>query len=102
MRLSRQDIIRKLKENFDTLKRFKVKRIGIFGSSVRDEVKENSDIDIVVEFEKGEGTFKNVGVLIDFLEKLFGREIDLLTPDGIESIRIDFIKEKIKRDVEYV
>jgi predicted nucleotidyltransferase len=102
MRLSKQDIIEKLKENADTLRKFKVKRIGIFGSSVRDEIKEDSDIDIVVEFKKGKATFKNVGGLIDFLENLFGKEIDLLTPDGIESIRIDFIKEKIKREVEYV
>ena len=59
-------------------------------------------MDVIVEFEKGKATFKNVGGLIDFLEKILDREVDLLTPDGVESIRIDYIKEQIKKEVEYV
>ena len=79
-----------------------MERIGIFGSVARDEASEESDIDIVVEFEKGRATFRNVARLIDFLQNLFGKEIDLLTPDGIESIRIKHIKEQIKKEIEYV
>ena len=40
--------------------------------------------------------------LVDFLESLFGREIDLLTPGGIESIRLKEIKEQIMKEVMYV
>lgn len=69
---------------------------------MRGELREDSDIDFVVEFERGKATFKNVAGLIDFLEELFGREIDILTPDGIENIRIKHIKEEIKREIEYV
>lgn len=58
-------------ENRDRIKDFGVKRIGIFGSVVRGEAKEKSDIDFVVEFERGMATFKNVCGLIDFLEELF-------------------------------
>jgi len=90
-----------LRKNKEKIRSFGVKRIGIFGSAVRDETFEESDIDVVVEFEKGKATFKNVGGLIEFLEKLFGRKIDLLTPDGIESIRIKYIREQIKSGVEY-
>lgn len=89
-------------ENRDRIKDFGVKRIGIFGSVVRGEAKEKSDIDFVVEFERGMATFKNVCGLIDFLEELFNREIDILTPDGIESIRIKHIKDDILREIEYV
>ena len=85
MRLSRQDTIRKLKENFDTLKRFKVKRIGIFGSSVRDEVKENSDIDIVVEFEKA----------------LMTKDYDNLM-DGFAQVFVDFGLEENKYLIEFI
>jgi len=39
--------------------------------------------------------------LVGFLEKLFGRKVDILTPDGIESIRIKHVKEEIKREIKY-
>ncbi len=100
--MKKDEVIRKLQENMDKIKGFGVKKIGIFGSIVREEAKEESDIDFVVEFERGKATFKNVCGLIDFLEELFGKEIDLLTPDGIESIRLEHIREEIKKEVEYV
>jgi len=65
---------------------------------------EKSDIDVVVEFEKGKATFKNVCDLVDFLEELFGREVDIFTPDGIDSMRIEHVREKIMkhtRDLSY-
>ena len=99
--MRKNEILRVLRENKGKIKAFGVKRIGIFGSFARDEATEKSDIDVVVEFEKGKATFKNVCGLVDFLEELFGREIDLLTPDGIESIRIKHVKEEIKREIEY-
>jgi hypothetical protein len=99
--MRKEEILKKLRENKDKIEKFGVKRIGIFGSFVKGEAKEKSDVDVVVEFERGKATFKNVSGLVDFLEELFGREIDLLTPDGIESIRIKHVKEEIKREVEY-
>jgi predicted nucleotidyltransferase len=100
--MEKEEVIKKIQENMDKIKNFGVKRIGIFGSVVKGKVKEKSDIDFVVEFEKGKATFKNVCGLIDFLEELFGKKVDILTPDGIESIRIKHIRENIKKEVEYV
>ena len=100
--MNKEEILKKLRENKEEIKKFGVEKIGIFGSFARDEAKENSDIDIVVKFERGKATFKNVAGLIDFLEELFDRKVDLLTPDGIESIRIKDVKEGIKRDIVYV
>jgi len=102
MKPTKEEILKKIKENKGKIRGFGVKRMGIFGSIARGEGKEDSDIDIVVEFERGKATFKNISGLVDFLERLFGREIDLLTPDGIESIRIKHVKEEIKAEVEYV
>ncbi len=73
--------------------RFAVRRIGLFGSFVRGEEKETSDVDILVEFE--EPTFRNFMNLAFFLEDLFGRRVDLLTPEGI-SYRI---KPYVEREV---
>lgn len=100
--MKKEEVIEKIRENKEKIESFGVRRIGIFGSVVRGEAGEESDIDFVVEFERGKATFKNVCGLVDFLEELFGRKVDILTPDGIESIRIEHIREAIKREVEYV
>lgn len=101
-KMKKKDIIKILKEYEKEIKKYGIKKIGIFGSAVRDELHEDSDIDIVVEFEEEKGTFENFGGLVDFLENILGREVDILTPGGIENIRIKYIKEKIKKEVEYV
>jgi predicted nucleotidyltransferase len=52
--MTKQEIIQKLKENINKIKSFGVKRIGIFGSAVRGEITEKSDIDLFIEYqEKG-------------------------------------------------
>ena len=99
--MNREEVLKKLRENRKKIESFGVKRIGIFGSFARDEARKDSDIDILIEFEKGKATFRNVAELADFLERLFNRKVDLLTPMGIESIRIKDVKESIKRDIIY-
>jgi len=84
----------KLRQNY------KVKKIGIFGSYARGEQKEMSDVDIVVEFEKPIGL--KFFELADYIENLLGRKIDILTPAGINSIRVKKVAEDIKKSIEYV
>jgi len=96
------EIIKLLKENKKKLKKFGVKRIGVFGSVVRGELKEDSDIDIVVEFERNRGDMYDFIGLIEFLEKLLNRRVDVLTKDGVENIRLDHVKQQIKEECLYV
>lgn len=98
--LTDKEIMRILKEHKDILREYEVERIGLFGSYVRGEQGENSDIDFLVEFK--EPNFDNFMNLASYLEDLFGRKVEILTPVGIESIRIKEIKEEIKRSVIYV
>jgi uncharacterized protein len=98
--LTDKEIMRILKEHKDILREYEVERIGLFGSYVSGEQGENSDIDFLVEFKKP--NFDNFMNLASYLEDLFGRKVEILTPVGIESIRIKEIKEKIKRSVIYV
>ncbi len=98
--LTDKEIMRILKEHKDILREYEVERIGLFGSYVRGEQGENSDIDFLVEFKKP--NFDNFMNLVFYLEDLFGRKVEILTPVGIESIRIKEIKEEIKRSVIYV
>ncbi|GAH47221.1 unnamed protein product, partial [marine sediment metagenome] len=55
--LTFKEIAGKTEENIEKIKKYGVKRIGVFGSYVRNEQKSESDIDILVEFEKGKKTF---------------------------------------------
>jgi len=95
-------IMRILKEHKEELKRdFSVKKIGVFGSYTKGEQTPESDIDIYVEFDMKSLTFDKYLELIDYLEKLLGRKIDLITKYGVETIRIPYIKEEIKRSLIY-
>jgi predicted nucleotidyltransferase len=79
---------------------FGIKRIGLFGSFSTNTANKNSDIDLLVEFNKPIG-FKFMA-LAEYLENKLGRKVDLLTPDGIETIRIKHLAENIKKSVVYV
>ena len=95
-------IMRILKDHKEELKRrFCLKKIGVFGSYTREEQTPESDIDIYVEFDMKNLTFDKYLELIDYLEKLLGRKIDLITKYGVETIRIPYIKEEIKRSLIY-
>ena len=79
----KQDVFALLTENESQLQRLGVKRCGLFGSFARGEQTEQSDVDILVEFEEGRKTFDNFMALAFFLEDLFGRKVDLLTPESL-------------------
>jgi len=100
--LSLEEIVKKIEENREEIKRFGVKKIGIFGSYVKGEQREDSDVDMVVEFEEGEATLENFLSLAEHLEKLFGKKVDLITKEGVRSIRIHNIRKEIEESVVYV
>ena len=96
-KLTKDKILKKIRENKEKIRSFGVKRIGIFGSFAKDRGKEESDIDFIVEFEEKEKNFNNFINLAFFLEELLERKIDLLTPEGISP----YIKPYVERDVIY-
>lgn len=77
-------------------KKYKVKRIGVFGSYARGDQSERSDLDILVEFKEPVG-FLFIH-LADFLEEILESEVDWVTPDAIKPNRRRYIME----DVSYV
>ena len=62
---------------------FAVRHLGLFGSSARDELRADSDIDILVEFG-GPATFDRYFELKDFLEHALGRRVDVATDAGLK------------------
>lgn len=80
------------------MKTYKVLQLGIFGSYVRNEENNNSDIDILVKFKSGHKGFFNYMRLKIYLEEIFQNKVDLVMRDAIKS----GLKERIFREVQYV
>lgn len=80
--LTKQQILETLTEHANTLRQYGVRRIGVFGSYLHGNVKETSDIDLLVEFR--EKSFDNYMDLKFYLEDLFQRQIDLVPADSLK------------------
>jgi predicted nucleotidyltransferase len=95
---TKQELIDLIQSHEAELKAFGVKRLGLFGSFVRNEPKPESDIDLLVELETGRYGFVNFSRLWFFLEELFGRKVDLLTLESLSP----YIGQHILKETEYV
>ncbi len=94
--MKREDIKRILKEQKAFLaENYFVSKIGLFGSYVRNEHSEKSDIDILVEFSQPVG-FEFID-LKDHLEFLFKKPVDLVNVNALKP----YMKEEILREVQY-
>ena len=85
-------------DNQESIRGFGIAKIGLFGSFVRNEQNEGSDIDLIVQFEQGKKSYLKFINLSDYLEKLFDEKVDLLTEKSISP----FMKPKIKKEAIYV
>ena len=82
MQPSRDEILNMPAARRDIVLGFGVRRLRLFGSVVRGEATESSDLDFLVEFEKA--TFDNYFDLKFFLEDLFERPVDLVIADVVK------------------
>jgi len=89
-----QEILKIIEENREKIRGFGVTSLGLFGSAVRGEATDISDLDFVVEFQKK--TFDAYMDLKEFLEGLFGCKVDLVLKDAIKPrLREPILKETI-------
>ena len=92
MKMDIEDIKKKI---LPILQRYGVKKIGLFGSSVRGEIREDSDIDILVEIESDISLLEFVGVKLE-IEEALGKEIDLVEYNTIKPLlRERILKEQV-------
>jgi predicted nucleotidyltransferase len=94
---SKGEVVTLLSEHEDELRRLGVRRYALFGSFTRELQQPESDIDLLVEFAPGKKTFDNFMELAFFLEDLFGRKVDLVTPEALSP----HIGPHILREAEY-
>lgn len=95
---TKENILLLIQEHQNQIKALGVRRLGLFGSFVRKQQNDESDVDVLVEFEHGHKTFDNLMRVAFLLEELFGRRVELVTPEALSP----YIGPYILREVEYV
>lgn len=95
---TKRELIQKIIDGRLQISSYGVKSLGIFGSFVRNEAKENSDIDFLIEFYPEQKNFDNFMELAFFLQNLLGRKVEIVTPQSLSK----YIGPYILKEVEYV
>jgi predicted nucleotidyltransferase len=99
--LTRDEIVHLLQSEQTRLAtEFGVSKVGLFGSFAKGQAGQASDIDLLVEFDRPIG-FRFLE-LVDYLEAVLGRKVDVLTPAGVQNIRIDRVAKSIAESLVYV
>ncbi|HNZ28112.1 MAG TPA: nucleotidyltransferase family protein [Spirochaetota bacterium] len=90
-------ILINLKKIKDQLKLYGVVKIGLFGSYARNENTDQSDIDIIVEFNKDKKNFHNFMETCNIIEKSLNKKVDIVTNDSLSP----YIKPYIENEIIY-
>ena len=93
---NKHSIKQTLEDSRETLRKYGVKKLGLFGSYVKGTAQVHSDIDLLVELERR--SFDDYMGLRIFLEDLFDKKIDLITTQSIKPR----LKPYIEKEVEYI
>jgi len=94
---TRDEIIQVLRERRSDLDRMGVKSLALFGSAVRGEAREGSDVDLLVEFHRPVGLFEFID-LKGYLEGLLGCRVDLGTSASLRPQ----LRDAVLREAVYV
>lgn len=78
----------------EIMKQYDVNEIGVFGSYVRGEQTEKSDIDILVDFNRGIGFFKFLE-LEELLGTMLHKKVDLVSKQGLKPIIGEYILREV-------
>lgn len=74
--------------------KYKINRVGIFGSYVRGEQKSESDLDILIDYEEAPSLFTLIEIE-NLLSELLGMKVDLVTRKGIKPKLRRYILEEV-------
>jgi predicted nucleotidyltransferase len=92
MPMERTEAIARLREHEAELKRLGVLHLYLFGSTARDDAREDSDVDLFFDYEQGKlGLFELMDVK-DAAARILGRKTDIMTRDSIHRV----LRERIE------
>jgi predicted nucleotidyltransferase len=95
---TKQDVPSVIEEHRNRIAGFGVRRLGLFGSFIHGEKNEESDVDVLVEFEPDRKTFDAFIQLSFFLEDLLQRRVELVTLESLSP----YIGPHILDEADYV
>jgi hypothetical protein len=95
---TKDDVHDVIAQNKEQIAAFGVRRLGLFGSFLHEQQADDSDVDLLVEFQPRKKTFDNFMGLAGFLETLLGRKVELVTSESLSP----YIGPRILAEVEYV
>ncbi len=95
---TRQEILQILSRHLEEIRgEYGVERIGVFGSVLRDEQTDESDVDVLVEFSQAVGMVRFLQ-LEHSLQDLLGARVDLVTRKALKK----HIGQRIMREIQFV
>jgi predicted nucleotidyltransferase len=84
--MQRYEVIAKLKQHEAYLRRLGVEHLYLFGSTARDEAREDSDVDLFFDYERGKlGLFELMGVKEE-TSRILGHNADIMTRDSLHKV----------------
>jgi predicted nucleotidyltransferase len=95
---TKQDLLEALTKNSEVIKSYGVNSLGVFGSFIKGTFNDKSDVDLLVDFVPEKKSFDNFMDLSFFLEELFGRKVEIVTPQSLSK----FIGPHILKEVQHV
>lgn len=96
--MNKQMVLKQLTDCVEEIKkRFSVKAISVFGSVARDEAADNSDVDVLVAFDR-EADFDTFMDLKFYLEDMLGTGVDLVTDKALRPQ----IRKAIEQEIIHV
>ena len=96
--MDKKEIIIILEEVYSEIReKYKVKRIGLFGSVVKHTENKVSDIDLLTEFEESADLLDLIG-LSDFLSEKLKRKVDIVPREALR----EELKESIEKEVAFI
>ncbi len=96
--ISKEEVLRMLEQlREEIMEKYKVKRIGLFGSFIKGQQKKESDIDILVGFKEDADLFDLLGLTL-FLEEELNQKVDIVPEPALR----EELKEDILREVVYL
>ena len=97
--LTKQDIFQTIIDNKEAIKNFGVTEIGLFGSYVRDEQTEKSDIDLLIHYNIKEINYKKYFLFCEYMDNLFSnKKVEIVSKNGLSP----YIGPYILKSVKYV
>lgn len=96
---TRDYILTTIRTHKSEFSKFGIRNIGLFGSYVRNEQSDKSDIDILIDFDPDKENFDNYMAVYDLIEQLFkNKKIEIVTKNGLSP----YIGPRILNEVMYV